>query len=36
MAVVLGVLYARGITIVSSAHGYGLYFRQDDTLYSSS
>lgn len=33
MAVVLGDLYARGITIVSSAHGYGLYFRQDDTLY---
>lgn len=33
MAVVLGDLYARGITIVSSAHGYGLYFRREDTLY---
>ena len=33
MAVVLGDLYARGVTIVSNARGYGLYFRQDDTLY---
>ena len=33
MAVVLGDLYARGITIVSSEHGYGLYFRREDTLY---
>ncbi len=33
MAVVLGDLYARGITIVSSRHGYGIYFRQDDTLF---
>ena len=33
MSVVLGDLYARGITIVSSPHGYGLYFRQDETLY---
>ena len=33
MAVVLGDLYARGVTIVSGAHGYGLYFRREDTLY---
>ena len=33
MAVVLGDLYARGVTIVSNAHGYGLYFRREDTLY---
>ena len=33
MAVVLGDLYARGATIVSSDHGYGIYFRKEDTLY---
>ena len=33
MAVVLGDLYSRGATIVSGAKGYGIYFRQEDTLY---
>ena len=33
MAVVLGDLYSRGATIVSSEHGYGIYFRREDTLY---
>lgn len=33
MAVVLADLYSRGVTIVSSAEGYGLYFRKEDTLY---
>lgn len=33
MAVVLGDLYARGATLVSSAQGYGVYFREEDTLY---
>ena len=33
MAVVLGDLYSRGATIVSSEHGYGIYFRKEDTLY---
>ena len=33
MGVVLGDLYARGITIVSNDHGYGLYFRKEDTLF---
>lgn len=33
MGVVLGDLYARGATIVSSSKGYGIYFRKDDTLY---
>ena len=33
MAVVLGDLYSRGATIVSNEHGYGIYFRQEDTLY---
>ncbi len=33
MAVVLGDLYARGVTIVSGPHGYGLYFRREETLY---
>ena len=33
MSVVLGDLYSRGVTIVSNAHGYGLYFRKDDTLF---
>ena len=33
MAVVLGDLYSSGATIVSSAHGYGIYFRKEDTLY---
>ena len=33
MAVVLGDLYARGATIVSSGKGYGVYFRREDTLY---
>ena len=33
MAVVLGDLYSRGATIVSNAHGYGIYFRKEDTLY---
>ncbi|MGN0708584.1 MAG: hypothetical protein ACI4JC_11375 [Faecalibacterium sp.] len=33
MAVVLGDLYSRGATIVSSEKGYGIYFRQEDTLY---
>lgn len=33
MAVVLGDLYSRGATIVSSERGYGIYFRQEDTLY---
>ena len=32
MAVVLGDLYSSGATIVSSAHGYGIYFRKEDTL----
>ena len=26
-------LYARGATIVSNEHGYGIYFRKEDTLY---
>lgn len=30
---VLGDLYSSGATIVSSAHGYGIYFRKEDTLY---
>ena len=33
MAVVLQELYARGATIVSNEHGYGTYFRKEDTLY---
>lgn len=33
MAVVLGDLYSRGATIVSSKEGYGIYFRREDTLY---
>lgn len=33
MGVVLGDLYARGVTIVSNDHGYGLYFRKEDTLF---
>ena len=33
MAVVLGDLYARGATIVSSGKGYGVYFRRENTLY---
>ena len=33
MAVVLGDLYTRGATIVSSAKAYGVYFRREDTLY---
>lgn len=33
MTVVLGELYARGVTIVSNDHGYGLYFRREDTLF---
>ena len=33
MAVVLGDLYARGATLVSSNQGYGVYFRSEDTLY---
>ena len=33
MAVVLGDLYSRGATLVSSEKGYGVYFRQEDTLY---
>ncbi len=33
MAVVLGDLYSRGATIVSSEQGYGMYFRKEDTLY---
>ena len=33
MAVVLGDLYSAGATIVSSEHGYGIYFREEDTLY---
>ena len=33
MAVVLGDLYSSGATIVSSANGYGIYFRKEDTLY---
>lgn len=33
MMVSLGDLYSRGATIVSSEHGYGIYFRQEDTLY---
>ena len=33
MAVVLGDLYARGATLVSSDQGYGVYFRSEDTLY---
>ena len=33
MAVVLTDLYARGATIVSNEHGYGIYFRKEDTLY---
>ena len=33
MAVVLQELYARGATIVSNEHGYGIYFRKEDTLY---
>ena len=33
MAVVLGDLYSRGATIVSSERGYGIYFRREDTLY---
>lgn len=32
-AVVLGDLYSTGATIVSSKHGYGVYFRKEDTLY---
>ena len=32
-AVVLQELYARGATIVSNEHGYGIYFRKEDTLY---
>ena len=30
---VLGDLYSSGATIVSSANGYGIYFRKEDTLY---
>ena len=30
---VLQELYARGATIVSNEHGYGIYFRKEDTLY---
>lgn len=30
---VLGDLYARGATLVSSDQGYGVYFRSEDTLY---
>lgn len=33
MAVVLGDLYSRGATIVSSERAYGIYFRKEDTLY---
>ncbi len=33
MMVVLGNLYAQGITIVSNAQGYGLYKRKGETLY---
>ena len=33
MAVVMGDLYSAGATIVSSDHGYGIYFRKEDTLY---
>lgn len=33
MAVVLGDLYSAGATLVSSARGYGVYFRKEDTLY---
>mgnify|MGYP000837519621 CR=1 FL=1 len=33
MAVVLQELYARGATIVSNEHGYGIYFRKEGTLY---
>ncbi len=33
MAVVLQDLYSRGATIVSNEHGYGIYFRKEDTLY---
>ena len=33
MAVVLGDLYSRGATLVSSEKGYGVYFRKEDTLY---
>lgn len=33
MSVVLGNLYAQGITIVSSAQGYGLYTRKGKTLH---
>ena len=29
----LGDLYSRGATLVSSEKGYGVYFRQEDTLY---
>lgn len=32
-AAVLSDLYSGGATIVSNAHGYGVYFRRDDTLY---
>ena len=33
MSVVLGDLYSRGATIVSSDRAYGVYFRKEDTLY---
>ena len=33
MAVVVGDLYSAGATIVANDHGYGIYFRQGDTLY---
>ena len=29
----LGDLYSRGATIVSSERAYGIYFRKEDTLY---
>ncbi len=33
MAVVLGSCTPSGATIVSNEHGYGIYFRKEDTLY---
>ena len=33
MAVVVGDLYSAGASIVANDHGYGIYFRQGDTLY---
>ena len=33
LALVLTEMYKQGVTVVSTAEGYGLYFRQGDTLY---